>query len=190
MGSQIFFPKYFRRESIQKCSLCKSFLLMIFFFFFSGGRKCFFLFFLVLLAKKKLFSYFFIHSIIFVWLRKHFLPQKCETNLKITPLLVALCSSWCHVEVFPSSKQRGDFPWDWIPLVHPELPLLAWFKRIPVPEVGPCLGAELPGAALLGLPYSSQPFPALPIHLPRLRAMDGSCQPRSRGVGVIDQLQH
>lgn len=140
--------------------------------------------------KKKLFSYFFVHSIIFVWLRKHFLPQKCETNLKITPLLVALCSSWRHVEVFPSSEQRGNFPWDRIPLVHPELPPLARLKGIPVPEVGPCLGAELPAAALLGLPYSSQPFPALPIHLPRLQAMDGSCQPRSRDVGVIDQLQH
>lgn len=154
---------------------------MLFPIFFSG---------FALKKKKYCFPTFFIHSIIFVWLRKHFLPQKCETNLKITPLFIALCSSWCHVEVFLSSEQRGNFPWDQIPLVHPELPPLARSKGIPLPEVGPCLGAEPPGAALLGLPYSSQPFPALPIHLPRLRAMDGSCQPRSRGVDVIDQLQH
>lgn len=74
-------------------------------FFFQVEENAFSYFFWFCSQKKKLFSYFFIHSIIFVWLRKHFLPQKCETNLKITPLFIALCSSWCHVEVFPSSEQ-------------------------------------------------------------------------------------
>lgn len=149
-----------------------------FFFFFLDGRKCFFpCFFWFCSQKNVVFLLSFIHSVIFVWLRKHFLPQKCETNLKIMQLLAALCSSWRHAEIFPSSEQRGNFPRDQIPLAHPELPPLARSKGIPVPEVGPCPGAELPGDAFLGLPYSLQPFPALPIHLPRLRAMDGATSP-------------